>query len=253
MKFIRYDGSFYGLISALTPYLRQRRLPDGIEHENARQPLLLALETEEDHAGELVPGGKNLHDPELFRIPGISRETWQNAWHAFLSETGGIEMDIARYLIFALEKRGRVDSYLTDSRVRNIQRLAKRVLFERHRFMGLLRFRSIGANLYYASINSDNFILPILAPFFVERFADQQWIIHDRKREMAAVYNLKTWTIIERSASDMPADSSEEDTTQHLWQCFFDSIAVRERLNLSLQQKFIPKKYWQDLIEKVGR
>ncbi|MDD3146034.1 MAG: DUF4130 domain-containing protein, partial [Candidatus Riflebacteria bacterium] len=60
------------------------------------------------------------------------------------------------------------------------------------------------------------------------------------------------WTIIERAAADLPADSPEEDATQRLWQCFFDSIAVRERLNLALQQKFIPKKYWHDLIEKPG-
>lgn len=252
MKIIRYDGSFYGLISAVSPYLRQKRIPDGIEKENTRQPMLLIPE-DESPANEISSINNSIHDPQVFRIPGISRETWQNAWHAFLSEAPEIEMNIFRYLLFALEKQGRVDSYLTDDRVRSIQRLAKRVMFERHRFMGLLRFRSIGENLYYASINSDNFILPVLAPFFVDRLPDQQWIIHDRKREVAAVYNLQTWTLIERSASDMPADSAEEDKAQHLWQCFFDSIAVRERLNLALQQKFIPKKYWQDLIEKPGR
>ncbi len=252
MHILRYDGSFYGLISVLAPWLKQRRLPDAIERENALQPLL-ALAIAEPQTTSLTTMGGDSIDPELFRMPGITRETWQNAWLAFLSEEDSIELGICRYLLLALEKRGSVDSYLTDARVHHIHRLAKRVAAERHRFMGLLRFRSIGANLYYASINSDNFLLPILAPFFVKRFSDQQWIIHDRRRALAAVYNLKTWAITERHSADIPSDALEEGVAQHLWQCFFDSIAVRERLNLALQQKFIPKKYWQDLIEKPGR
>jgi probable DNA metabolism protein len=252
MKTVYYDGSFYGLVCALNPYLRRRQIPDGIARENARQPLLLSLDIAEP-ATTIAAANGNIHDPEVFRLPGISRETWLNAWHAFLSEAPDIEISIAGYLLLALEKRGCVDSYITDKRVGNIQRLARRVLCERHRFMGLLRFRQINENLFYASINPDNFILPLLAPFFVERLKDQQWIIHDRRREMAAVYDTHTWTIIERSATEIPKDSFEENEAQNLWQCFFDSIAVRERLNLALQQKFIPKKYWQDLIEKPGQ
>ncbi|OGK07667.1 MAG: hypothetical protein A2W80_09920 [Candidatus Riflebacteria bacterium GWC2_50_8] len=251
MNILRYDGSFYGLISVLAPYLKRQQLPDGIERDNSRQPLLFAAD--EDQSEKAVTVQQGNYDPEVFRLSGVSRETWQNAWHAFLSEAPGIELAIARYLLLALEKRGVVESHMTDERVQRIHRLAHKVVFERHRFMGLLRFRAIGVNLYYASINSDNFILPILAPFFVERFADQQWIIHDRKRELAAIYDMRAWTIIERAAADLPAASPEEDATQGLWQCFFDSIAVRERLNLALQQKFIPKKYWQDLVETPGR
>ena len=252
MNILRYDGSFFGLISVLVPYLRRGHLPDGIERENARQPMLFAVA--EEQTTTLTSFSADLaRDPQAFKLPGVGNETWLNAWHAFLSEAPGIELAIARYLLLAIEKSGSVDSFMADDRVRLIQRLARRVTFERHRFMGLLRFRSIGADLYYASLASDNFILPILAPFFVKRFADQQWIIHDRRRAIAAIYDRRTWTIIERAATDLPVDSPEENATQRLWQCFFDSIAVRERLNLALQQKFIPKKYWQDLIEKPGR
>lgn len=251
MKILRYDGSFYGLIRVLAPCLQHRQLPDGIECDNARQPLLFAV-ADEKPASSTELSADLARDPQVFKIPGVTQESWLNAWHAFLSEAPGIELAIARYLLLATEKQAAVNSFMADDRVLLIQRLARKVTFERHRFMGLLRFRSIGQNLYYASINSDNFILPILAPFFVQRFADQQWIIHDRRREVAAIYNMRAWTIIERAAADLPIDSPEEDAAQRLWQCFFDSIAVRERLNLALQQKFIPKKYWQDLIEKPG-
>jgi len=252
MQIIRYDGSFYGLIFALAPFLKRRQLPDAIDPENALQPSLLDFQENRADSAPLALSSY-AHDPEIFRLPGVTKETWQNAWHAFLSEAQGIEMAIARYLLLALEKSGRVDAFMTDDRVRFIHRLSRRVLAERHRFMGLLRFRNIGPNLFYAPLHSDNFILPILAPFFVSRLSDQQWLIHDRRRQIAAVYNLKTWTMIERAANDTPVESSEEQAAQKLWQKFFDSIAVRERLNLALQQKFIPKKYRQDLIELMQR
>ena len=252
MNILRYDGSFFGLICGLAPFLRRHQLPDVIERENAIQPALIAADEEPSATSTaMVPG--LAHDPQAFRLPGVSHESWLNAWHAFLSEAPLIELSIARYLLLAVEKNAEIDAYLADDRVRNIQRLARKVLAERHKFMGLLRFRNIGPNLYYASINSDNFLLPILGPFFVERFADQQWIIHDRKREVAAVYDLRVWTIVARAAADLPADSPQEEAAQRLWRCFFDSIAVRERLNLALQQKFIPAKYWGDLIESPGR
>jgi probable DNA metabolism protein len=251
MNILRYDGSFYSFICGLTSFLKKKQLPDGIERENSRQPSLFSLE-EEEHVSTTGLSHAIAYNPEVFRIPGITKETWNNAWNAFLSETPNIEMEIAQYLLLALEKKHKVNLFLTDPRVSKIQRVARRVLSERHRFMGLLRFRTVGENLYYASICPDNFILPILAPFFVERFSDQNWIIHDRKRELAAIYNLKTWTIVERAAIHLPEDSQEEKAIQNLWQCFFDSIAIKERLNLSLQQKHIPKKYWQDLIEKLG-
>ncbi len=253
MNILRYDGSFYGLICSLVPWLRWRHLPDGIARENSRQPLLFAGEEAAPASSTELVLASSACDPQVFKLPGVSRETWQNAWHAFLSEAPNIELAVARYLLLAIEKQSKVDSFMADERVRLIQKLAKKVTFERHRFLGLLRFRIIGDNLYYASIKPDNFILPILAPHFVERFADQRWIIHDRRREIAAMYDLRAWTITERAATDLPAVSPKEDSTQKLWQCFFDSIAVRERLNLALQQKFIPKKYWSDLTELPGR
>lgn len=67
-------------------------------------------------------------------------------------------------------------------------------------------------------------------------------VIHDRKQEMAAVYALRTWTIIPRSAREIPLGTPEEKAAQALWRCFFDSIAVREPLNLALQQQHLPKK-----------
>ena len=36
---------------------------------------------------------------------------------------------------------------------------------------------------------------------------------------------------------------------EELWRVFFQTIAIKERKNLRCQQSFMPKKYWQDMLE----
>lgn len=48
----------------------------------------------------------------------------------------------------------------------------------------------------------------------------------------------------------LPCISSSEVAYQELWKLFFNTIAIRERTNPKCQMQFMPKKYWQDLIEE---
>jgi probable DNA metabolism protein len=93
-------------------------------------------------------------------------------------------------------------------------------------------------------------ILPILCPFFADRLADQNWIISDPRRSLAGVFNTTHWRIIEDRELQLPAVSAAEAVTQKLWRAFFDSIAVKERLNPKSQRGRMPKKYWRDLVEE---
>ena len=44
--------------------------------------------------------------------------------------------------------------------------------------------------------------------------------------------------------------TEEEQKYQQLWKLFFKTIAIQERKNARCQMQFMPKKYWQDLIEE---
>jgi len=48
----------------------------------------------------------------------------------------------------------------------------------------------------------------------------------------------------------LPSTTSSEIAYQELWKLFFKTIAIRERTNSRCQMQFMPKKYWQDLIEE---
>ena len=47
--------------------------------------------------------------------------------------------------------------------------------------------------------------------------------------------------------------SSEELLFQALWKNYFQTIAIKERENLKLQMKFVPKKYWKYITEMESK
>lgn len=114
---------------------------------------------------------------------------------------------------------------------------------------GLLRFIEIGDNLFYASIHPDNNIIENLGQHFIRRLPTQNFIIHDKNRNIAFLYNTKKYKIIDSTLLTIPDISEEEKKYQELWIAFFKTIAIKERSNSRLQMQYMPKKYWEDLVE----
>lgn len=114
---------------------------------------------------------------------------------------------------------------------------------------GLLRFIEIGDNLFYASIHPDNNIIENLGQHFIRRLPTQNFVIHDKNRNIAFLYNTKEYQIIDSTSLNVPDISEEEKKYQELWIAFFKTIAIKERSNSRLQMQYMPKKYWEDLVE----
>lgn len=123
---------------------------------------------------------------------------------------------------------------------------------EAHRFKGFLRFQELQDNYWYAGLEPDHCIVPLLAAHCRERFPEQQWIIHDTKRDIAMIYsNNQTTLYTHTELHDIHEHLSvQEKQYQSLWKTFFKNIAIIERKNPKLQQQFMPKKYWKYLVEK---
>ena len=105
---------------------------------------------------------------------------------------------------------------------------------------GLLRFSEIGNNLFYASIHPDNNIIENLGQHFIRRLPTQNFIIHDKIRNIAFLYNTKEYQIIDSSSLSVPNISEEEKKYQELWTAFFKTIAIKERSNSRLQMQYMP-------------
>lgn len=235
-----YDGSFNGLLTVVLECLQKKVIPFDIVSNDYETNLFhdyLPIATNHNQA-------KKVYDAIL---QNISQSTLYFVHRAFLANDSKKDLCILKYLLLGFKLGAKVEHLLTDANVSYVQLLSKKVLGESHRFFGLLRFMDLGNNLFYSKIHPEHNILEILGNHFMNRFPNQNFIIHDKNRNLALLYNTKTYTIIE--AKDIPIKlSKEEKYYQNLWKTFYHTIAIAERYNPKLQMQCMPKKYWQDLI-----
>ena len=129
--------------------------------------------------------------------------------------------------------------------------IAHRVTGEAHKLKGFLRFKKMKNNFYYAKYKSDNNVLGILSNHFKKRLSEEYWIIKDEKRNIYAIYDKEKVVLLNQNdILKLNLDFSvDENYIEELWKTFFKTIAIKERKNLRCQMNFMPKKYWNNLIE----
>jgi probable DNA metabolism protein len=145
----------------------------------------------------------------------------------------------------SLEARSAAENVLGDRGdpvVEKVLVIGHRVRHEVHRIMGFLRFKPNAQGVYVARCAPDYFILPVLAPHFVQRFGPQAWAIIDEKRGISCV----------RAAGGeprlVPWEGTEAqqgpDYWEKLWQGYHRWISNESRSNSALQRQFMPLRYF---------
>ena len=146
----------------------------------------------------------------------------------------------------------------SDDAVLKINNVAHKVSREKHRMEAFVRFQLTKDNIYFANIEPDFDVLPLISKHFRNRYADQQWIIYDLKRKYGLFYDLHTVEIISLDLTDVPRNSlqknsaftNEEYEYQDLWNNYFKSTTIKSRINTKLHVQHVPKRYWKFLSEK---
>lgn len=239
-----YDGTFDGFLTIVFDSYSSKTLPQKIFSKKTYSPNFLdqtiEIETDCEKAKRVFNGIEK----------NISYITLYNTYYAFLSNEEGKELYILKYLCDGFDIGPEINNMLTISYVFKVMNIKKRAFGECHRLKGLLRFQEVGENLYYASIHPDNNIIEPLGHHFINRLPTQNFIIHDKTRNICFLYNGTEYKIIDNINFKVPDISEQEQKYQELWKLFFKTIAIKERTNLRCQMQYMPKKYWQDLIEK---
>lgn len=239
-----YDGSFEGILTAIFEAYYRHQVPEWIESEQLLQQNFL---TEYVYIKTDAGKADRVYNSILRKISGKALE---NVYHVYLSEEPDAGTLIYKYLRLGWKMGSRVDLHLADDTVRMVDNINRRLENELHRLLGFVRFRQVEGGIFYSAISPDNNIVELLAPHFAERLSDQNWIIHDVKREIAAMYNMKEWIISEFSVEEIPRDTLAENEYAKLWKQFFNTIAIKERENPELQKRLMPKRYWKHITEK---
>lgn len=190
----------------------------------------------------------------------ISRGGLRQVEFAFLSEQPDIEMLLLTYLKKAFTMPDFKATDYGDLTILKISQIAKMVSREKHRMEAFIRFKLTKDGIYFAPIEPDFNVLPIILPHFVSRYADQKWIIFDLKRKYGLYYNLHTTNYISfelssailRERENIELFDVSEVEFQKLWQQYFTSTNIKSRKNMRLHLQHVPKRYWKYLTEKSG-
>lgn len=179
-------------------------------------------------------------------------------YYAYLSESVGIELDIFKYFQHTFKHKKSVDGDFANPYILSVAQTAKKVGREKHRMEAFVRFQLTKDNIYFATIEPDFNVLPIIKKHFTTRYSDQEWIIYDLKRNFGLYYDLKHTEIVNINLSENLSLSEEnisffntdEKEFQKLWKKYFEATTIKSRINKRLHHQHVPKRYWRYLTEK---
>src|SRR5690606_38301814 len=143
--------------------------------------------------------------------------------------------------------------------VLKISQIAKSVGREKHRMEAFVRFKLTKDDIYFANIEPDFDVLPLISKHFKSRYADQKWIMYDLKRQYGLNYDLQEVQAMNLTLPETfdPTQTASEYFTpseiefQTLWQNYFQSTNIVARKNTKLHIQHLPKRYWKYLSEKT--
>ncbi|MBN1415114.1 MAG: TIGR03915 family putative DNA repair protein [Bacteroidales bacterium] len=247
-----YDKSFDGLLTAVFESFEHRQIPDAITG-SADVPAELWNEP------VLITTDCNKSDRVWYAlVKCISSATANRFFRIHYSGIEGIDLPLFRLIRKIFEKGPGILENHADPDVLAIKKADRRVSREAERVAQFVRFQKTADNIYFAAFEPDYDVIPMVLGHFRDRFADQRWIIYDMRRKKGYYYNgheLQWVTLTsDRISSSGDVDplvlSADEILFQRLWQQYFRSICIDQRLNLQLHRQKIPKKYWKYLTEK---
>ena len=245
-----YDGTFQGLLSVVYERFKRKEYTG----------TLGKIKSGSLFQGEYIETDLERSDRVFNKVEATAgRGVMPKLFLAFLSEKTGIEDQIFNY-IHSTVRSGRSIERVYLNSVANIDKAAMRASREAHKFKGFVRFRKIKDDTYYAIIDPECNVLPLIAEHFTGRFSDQDFVIHDVRREMALVYSsesrsseISKLTGVSKELLNYEEGSTllheEEEGYMDLWRTFFHAVSIEGRKNLKCQRNFMPKKYWKDLVE----
>ncbi len=141
---------------------------------------------------------------------------------------------------------------LTDKYVMRIMELSRKTGGEAHLFKGFVRFKEIG-NTLYSVIEPKCNVVPLIGDHFNDRYPNENWIIYDKKRNIAAIHKeFEEWMLVsnqEFNGEALQKEYERNDEYEQLWKAFYNSIAIKERKNPRCQNNLIPKWYRKNMLE----
>ena len=253
MLYFRYDQTFEGLLTVVFDAYARRQFPEGLLGEEEPVPLFgeVALTVVTDTAkADRVWKGLGKH------ISASARSALTCVW---LSEMPEVDLLLFRYMRKAIDSTRSIELNFGDPDVLAVSKLWRKVNNERERTLQFFRFQKAADGTYFAAVAPLYNVLPLVLAYATDRFADQRWLLYDLKRSYGYYYDLREATEVRFKELEghlkeglLSPDimDKEEALFQRMWKAYFQSIAIKERLNPRLQRQHMPQRFWAYMPEK---
>lgn len=247
-----YDGTFDGYLTVIYEVFEQKMNQVQILRPKHYQPDMFS------DCYEIITDSKKSKRVWKSLVIKAGKKGAHELHKTFLSEIKGTEALLLRYIVYMYSTESFSPNNFSNNDVLRVSQIAQMVNREKHRMEAFVRFKLTKDGFYFATIEPDFNVLPLIARHFKERYADQRWLIYDFKRNYGIYYDLETVeriTFTEMSESKntlYDEDVFEDNETDYstLWVDYFESTHIKSRKNMKLHLQHIPKRYWKYLTEK---
>jgi len=258
---VLYEPSFEGWLSAVFyVYANKLQNDDSLQliAQDCYIPSLIAqatsVTTDEDNAERVLIKLNKL----------LGRSGMRNILWGFLSEKDNIGTTLFQVVKYAIDYPSRhIMEDLGNLNVLELVQTVKSVGREKHRMEAFVRFEHTTDDIYFARVEPDFNVLPLIGEHFRQRYQDQHWAIYDLSRGYGIYYDksqstpkrpaaLQTITDLDDAVLRNPASihSEDEQRYQKFWQGYFTNVNIKERKNPRLHKQYLPQRYWKYLSEK---
>lgn len=237
-----YDGTFEGFLTCVHFHYYHDKA-NNISEKSSYQPNLMVSYYE-------VPTDFEMADKVYKAIQKkISPYDLQRIYKVFKSNVPEREIHLLNYIRLGFKVGPKISLLHGNAYVSPVEKIEKTFSNEVHRMIELLRFSVLESNILYAVFEPDHDVLEFLWKHFTDRFKHESFIIHDKKRGKALLYHGGDWYISQFNDEHLLPYTKEEEQYRKLWKQYFDSIAIKERINPRCQRNFMPIRYWKHLTE----
>ncbi|PST85117.1 DNA metabolism protein [Pedobacter yulinensis] len=246
------DGSMEGVLTAVFEYF---------ERHGKNSPDAAVLHTPSSWVPDAFSAPVHVHSDavkaaRVWKGLGqrLDRAWLRRVFCCYLSEQPEALMQLFSFCNYVF-LGGAPDNY-GNAHVQAVASVARSVEREKHRMEAFIRFEELEDGLFYAAADPDFNVLPLIAKHFRDRFADQQWLIYDRRRQYGLHFKagqLEEITLETAPLRQTPAALLDEKEALYaqLWKDYFKSTNIPSRKNMKLHIQHVPKRYWKYLTEKL--
>lgn len=246
-----YDGSFEGLLTAVFEVFEYKYDDVDITSNQFVTAHLFAEKhfviTNSEKAERVVKGIEKYADRKSVKMLLL----------VFLSENEAREKLILYAVKYLVQEKRNIFQNFADNYMMQIFKIIKSVKREKHRMEAFVRFQQLQDSSFYAHIEPDFDVLPLIVPHFKSRYASQKWMIYDLRRAYGVHYDLEQidffvpdYQMKKNLHNPSHLLHEKEHNFELLWKNYFNSTNIRERKNTKLHLQHLPKRYWKYLTEK---